>query len=153
MPSHSGWRSHICRLTQTLTGEIMHGLWAEFLRSPHGTCPRKKRVEEKRLVIREEECRQWLWKRRGESSSAGRAPHHLQGSVERSGVLLEDPYDWVDERVLLRWRGGVSLPAVRKIISHNCLPTHTRVFQNMKGCWFRDGGVKSSRATGIFLKD
>ncbi len=36
---------------------------------------------------------------RRESSSAGHAPHHLQGSVERSEVSLEDLYDWVDERV------------------------------------------------------
>ncbi len=59
---------------------------------------------------------------RRESSSAGHAPHHLQGSVERSEVSLEDLCDWVDERVLLRWRGGVPLPAVRKIIT---LPSHT----------------------------
>lgn len=28
-----------------------------------------------------------------ESFSAGRAPHHLEGSVECSGVSLEDPHD------------------------------------------------------------
>lgn len=28
-----------------------------------------------------------------ESFSVGRAPHHLEGSVECSGVSLEDPHD------------------------------------------------------------
>lgn len=80
---------------------------------------------------------------RRESSSAGHAPHHLQGSVEHSEVSLEDPCDWVDERVLLRWRGGVPLPAVRKIITlPPPPPTHMSVSEYevtlIQRCWDKE---------------
>ncbi len=109
----------------------------------------KRRVEEKRLVIREEECRQWLWKQRGESPPR-RAAHLIicRAALSARGSRWRTRVIGLMRGFCCAGEAAWPLPAVRKIITHTAFPhtTHTRVFQSMKGHWFRDAGIKSSSA-------